>query len=140
MLQKDGAISGDVQNNDTIDVLNEQHKWMEVTGFHVQRWEIWYAELVHRDWIHSVNLFAWSTLLVMTLLHIIEDYSFDVSQNNNQVVSQELNGLDFTFPPTLEDNWRVECIHFVLYIVDENFIGELFINGGNEVKPFAIVG
>ncbi len=55
-------------------------------------------------------------------------------------MSQKFDGLNFAFPTFFKYNRRVEGIHLILYVVNEYFVGEFFINCGNQMEPLAVVG
>ena len=129
MLQQDGSVFGDVEDDNAVDILDEEHKRMEVTGVDIERREVGHIEFVHHDGVDSVDFLAGLVLTVVALFHVIEDDGLDVSQDNNQVMSQELNRLHFPFPSFLEHDRRTKHIFF-LYVIQDDFIGELFVNSG----------
>ena len=129
MLQQDGPIFGDVKNDNTVDILDEEHKRVEVAGVDIERREVGHVEFVHHDGVDSVDFLAALVLTVVALFHVIEDDGLDVSQDNNQVMSQELNRLHFPFPSFLEHDRRGKHVFF-LDVIQDYFVGELFVNSG----------
>lgn len=138
VLKKDRSLTGNVQNDNAVDVLNKQHKRMEVTGVDLDRGEIIHSQLVHHNGVDLVNWLTDLLLVVIALFHVIEDDGFHMSQDNNQIMSQELNGLDLSFPILTQNDGLREHLPSV-NVVNEDFIGELLVQNSDQVKNSAVV-
>lgn len=77
--------------------------------------------------------------MVMASLHIEKDDSFNVSENNGQIMSQKLDRLNSALPFFSENNGLREHIFFG-DIINKNLVGEFFIQDGSQMKNFSIIG
>jgi hypothetical protein len=120
--------------------VDEQYEGVEVTDVQLQGREIFDAQLVHRDRVDSEDLLADALLVVGTLLHVVKDDSLDVPEDDGQVVTEELDGLNLSLElGARHDDGLGKQVPFV-YVINEDFIRELLIKYSSQVEVLSVVG
>jgi hypothetical protein len=95
--------------------------------------------LAHGSGVDSVDLSTFSLLIVLALYHVEEDYLFDISKYNHEVMSEELYILNLPLISISEDDRSKVYGSPFFDVIDKNFIGIFLIEYGCKVNVLSSI-
>lgn len=132
--QLDGSLSGHIQNDNSINTLNEEYERMVLWCYNINGWKVVDSKIGHDGWVDPVYFVARVGIEISTSGQIINHDFFDIPQDYDQIVSQKLDVLNFSFILAWEDDGRQLETGIILNIINKHFIRELLVNDCNKVS------
>jgi hypothetical protein len=107
---------------------------MEIRSIDLDWCKVFDTNLSHHCRIDTIYFCAFSLLMIPALNHIKEDDLLYISKNNNQIVSEEFNRLNFSLI-SIGEHYRSSSQFLISSkIINEHFVREFFIKNCSQMN------